>query len=181
VDVGVLAYGEEDIPTLYRETKLPDEANYVRPFVILRAPRRAQGKIRFELIDGQGTRRFVDETPWELKAGETFVYPSTWLPTTRIEDYSGDWTLRVYAAGMLLARHYFEWRDQGGGEFRGLLDGDGEINKALAREINKTRMERVSLDDLLEDQDGIIEFDPEVEAAARRADQLNRQYNRRAH
>jgi hypothetical protein len=42
------------------------------------------------------------------------------------------------------------------------------------------RVERLSLDALLDDQEGgLIESDPEVEAAARRAEQLNREHNRR--
>jgi hypothetical protein len=175
VDLGVLVYGEEDVPTLYRESKLPPDAAYVRPFVVLRSPRRARGKIRFELIDGQGTRRFIDETPWELKAGETFVYPSTWLPTHKIEDFAGDWKLRVFAAGTLLAVHELSWRDPGGGEFRRYLNGDGEISDDLVQELRQVHMDRLSLDDLLEDQDGVIEFDPEVEAAAKRNERLNRQ------
>ncbi len=179
VDLGVLVYGEEDVPTLYRESKLPPDAEYVRPFVVLRSPRRARGKIRFELVDGQGTRRFIDETPWELKAGETFVYPSTWLPAHKIENFDGDWKLRVFAAGTLLAVHELTWRDPGGGEFRRYLNGDGEISDDLVQELRQVRMDKLSLDDLLEDQDGVIEFDPEVEAAARRNERLNRQNTRR--
>jgi len=175
VELGVLVYGEEDVPTLYRESKLPPDAGYVRPFVVLRSPRRARGKIRFELVDGQGTRRFIDETPWELKEGETFVYPSTWLPTHKIEDFDGDWKLRVFAAGTLLAVHELTWRDPGGGEFRRYLNGDGEISDDLVQELRQVHMDRLSLDDLLEDQDGVIEFDPEVEAAAKRNERLNRQ------
>ena len=180
VDLGVLVYAEEKTPTLFRELKLPEDARFVRPFVVLRSPRRARGKIRFELVDGQGTRRFVDETPWELQAGETFVYPETWLPSRNIEQFDGEWKLRVSAAGTLLAEHEFEWRDPGGGEFRTYFNGDGEISDDLLQELGHGRVERLSLDALLDDQEGgLIESDPEVEAAARRAEQLNREHNRR--
>ena len=152
----------------------------MRPFVVLRSPRRARGKIRFELVDGQGTRRFVDETSWELQAGETFVYPETWLPSRNIEQFDGEWKLRVSAAGTLLAEHEFEWRDPGGGEFRTYFNGDGEISDDLLQELGHGRVERLSLDALLDDQEGgLIESDPEVEAAARRAELLNREHNRR--
>ncbi len=177
VDIGVLAYqSREATPTLYRETRLPEEAAYIRPFMLLRSPRRARGKIRFELLDGQGVLRFVDETEWELKAGETFVYPATWLPTDRIEDFGGEWTLRVSAAGTLLAVHEFAWRDSGGGELRRYLTGDGEISDDLLEELSGARVERLSLDELLDDQSGVVvEEDPAAEAAARRAAQGNRQ------
>lgn len=170
VDIGVLAYeSREATPTLYRETRLPEDVAYIRPFMLLRSPRRARGMIRFELVDGQGAVRFVDETEWELKAGETFVYPATWLPTERIEDYSGEWTLRVYAADTLLAVHDFAWWDSGGGELRRYLTGDGEISDDLLEELSGARVERLSLDQLLDEQPGvIIEEDPAADAAARR-------------
>ncbi|MBN2472604.1 MAG: hypothetical protein JXN59_17905 [Anaerolineae bacterium] len=181
VDVGVLAYENRSAtPTLYRETHLPDEAEFIRPFTLLRSPRHARGTIRFELIDGDGNRRFVDESDWELKAGETFVYPPTWLPMRTVDDLGGEWTMRVYAANTLLAAHEFMWRDLGGGEFRQYLTGDGEISENLAEEITSTRLGRLSLDDLLDDQEGgVIELDPEAEAAARRHDEINRQYTNR--
>ncbi len=181
VDVGVLVYEDRSAtPTLYRETRLPDESEFIRPFTLLRSPRHARGTIRFELVDGAGNRRFVDESDWELKAGETFVYPPTWLPMRTVDDLGGEWTMRIYAANMLLAEHEFMWRDLGGGEFRQYLTGDGEISEDLAEEITGARLGRLSLDDLLDDQEGgVIELDPEAEAAARRHEQINRQYNRR--
>jgi len=181
VDIGVLAYeSREATPTLYRETRLPEDAAYIRPFMLLRSPRRARGKIRFELLDGQGALRFVDETEWELKAGETFVYPATWLPADRIEDFGGEWTLRVYAAETLLAAHEFAWWDAGVGDLRRYLTGDGEISDDLLEGLSGTHVERLSLDDLLDDQPGVVvEEDPLAEAAARRAGQLNRRRSRR--
>lgn len=180
VDIGLLAYSGDDAPTLYREMRLPDDSDYVRPFAVLRSPRRAQGKVRFELLDEHGTRRYIDETPWELKRGETFVYPSTWLPMSNVDSIDGAWLLRIYAAGMLLAVHTFEWRDTGGGLFRAYLTGDGEITDDLQREFSEARLGRLSLEDLLEDQEGgLVENDPEAEAAARRAAILNRQQSRR--
>lgn len=181
VDIGVLVYDDaQGTPTLYRETRLPEEAEYLRPFVLLRSPRRAKGTIRFELVDGDGSMRFVDETPWELRAGETFVYPHTWLPMHKIDDLSGEWQLRVSAAGMLLAVHEFMWWDEGGGDFRAYLTGDGEISDDLIDELSGLQGERLSLDALLDDQEGgVIEYDPEAEEAAQRLKRINDQYNRR--
>ncbi|GAB4572817.1 MAG: hypothetical protein Kow0077_13350 [Anaerolineae bacterium] len=176
VDIGILVYEDrESTPTLYRETRLPDEAEYIRPFMLLRSPRRAHGTLRFELYDGDGECRYVDETKWTLKAGETFVYPDTWLPMRTIEDVGGEWTLRIYAADILLAVHEFMWPNYGGGEFRQLLTGDGELSDDLAQELSRERLERLSLDDLLDDQPGgIIEVDPEAEAAEHLNQMLNR-------
>jgi hypothetical protein len=181
VDIGVLAYESENkTPSLYRETRLPERTAFVRPFALLRSPSRARGTIRFELVDGSGDTCFVDETKWELKQGETFVYPDTWLPADRIIDTVGDWQLRIYAAGMLLAIHEFTWWDEGGGDFRAYLTGDGEISDDLVEDLSSARLGRLSLDDLLDDQEGgLIETDPEAEAAARRNAMINRQHNRR--
>ncbi len=180
VDVGLLAYSGDDDPTLYRETHLPDDSDFVRPFAVLRCPRRAQGKVRFELVDEHGIRRYIDETPWELKKGETFIYPETWLPMRNVDTIDGAWKLRIYAAGMLLASHTFEWRDTGGGLFRAYLTGDGEITDDLQQELSRARLGRLSLEDLLEDQEGgLVESDEDAEAAARRAAILNRQQSRR--
>lgn len=181
VDIGILVYENEyDTPHLYRETRLPEEVEFVRPFTVLRSPQRARGKIRFELVDGMGTRRFIDETPWELKKGETFVYPDTWLPLENVDDIDGDWKFRIYAAGMLLAEHDFLWHDIGGGDFRGFIDGDGEISDELIDGLSGTNLGRLSLEDLLDEQEGgLIEFDEEAAAADRRNAMINRQQNRR--
>ena len=127
VDVGILAYENQgETPALFRESRLPDEAEYIRPFIVMRSPRHARGTIRFELVDGDGDLMFVDETPWELKEGDTFIYPSTWLPMRRVADIGGEWQLRISAAGTMLAVHEFMWRNEGGGTFRAYLNGDGE-------------------------------------------------------
>lgn len=181
VDVGILVYEDRNAtPTLYREARLPEEAEYIRPFMLLRSPRHARGAIRFELYDGDGEKRFENDHDWELKAGETFVYPSTWLPMHSIDDIGGEWTMRVYAANTLLAVHDFMWPDSGGGEFRQYLNGDGEISEDLAEELSSARLGRLSLEALLDDQEGgLIELDPEAEAAARRNEMINRQHRQR--
>jgi hypothetical protein len=181
VDVGILAYENQgETPALFRESRLPDEAEYIRPFIVMRSPRHARGTIRFELVDGDGDLMFVDETPWELKEGDTFIYPSTWLPMRRVADIGGEWQLRISAAGTMLAVHEFMWRNEGGGAFRAYLNGDGEISEDLVEELSGTNVGRLSLDELLDDQEGgLMEIDPEVEAASRKNQMINRQYNRR--
>lgn len=180
VDLGLLAYdsnGRE--PTTFREERLPDDAGYVRPFAVFRSPRRARGKIRFEMLDGGGVRRFIDVSEWTLNSGDTFVYAQSWLPVRNLQSLDGAWTLRLYGADTLLAEHEFRWRDPGGGELRAALTGDGEIKGDPLQEIRERRR-RLSLDDLLEDQEGgLIESDPEIEAAAREMERLNRQRARR--
>ncbi len=180
-DIGMLAYPSSDsTPTLFREANLPGDAAYIRPFTLLRSPQRARGKIRFEVLDEDGVRRFVDEQIYDLSAGETFVYPDTWLPVRNLESLEGSWTLAIYAANVLLAEHVFVWQDVGGGAFRTYLTGDGEISDKLIDELSGTRLERLSLQDLLEDLDGtVVRSDPEAEAAARRNEQINRQHTTR--
>ncbi len=180
LDMGLLVYSGEGNPTPYRDTPPPDDADYVRPFVVLRSPRRAQGKIRFEIVDAGGTRRFIDESDCELQRGETFLSPRTWLPLRNVDSLGGQWELRVYGAGVLLATHTFRWRDTGGGEFRRYLNDDGEIKDELVEELSHARLEPVSLDELLdEDEDDLLEDLPTIEAEARRARQANRRQRRR--
>lgn len=153
VDVGLLVYQGGE-PTVYREARLPMEAEHVRPFAVLRSPRRARGKVRFELRDAGGTRRFIDETVSELQPGDNFLYPETWLPLRNVDAPGGEWELRVYGAGVLLAAHAFRWQDAGGGAFRAYLTEEGELTEELRQELARARLERLSLDELLEEQDG---------------------------
>ncbi len=180
VDVGLLAYDSNSRePAVFREERIPDDAGYVRPFAVFRSPRRARGKIRFEMLDGSGVRRFIDVSEWTLNSGDTFVYAQSWLPVRNLQSLDGTWTLRLYGAGTLLAEHEFRWRNPGGGELRADLTGDGEIKGDPLQEIRE-RHRRLSLDDLLEDQEGgLVESDPEIEAAAREMERLNRQRARR--
>ncbi len=161
VDVGLLVYRNGE-PSVYREARLPVEAEHVRPFVVLRSPRRARGRLRFELCDSWGTRRFIDETVSELQPGENFLYAETWLPLRNVDAPDGEWELRVYGAGVLLAAHAFRWQDAGGGAFRAYLTEEGELTEELRQELARARLERLSLDELLEEQDGGL---PDLEAA----------------
>lgn len=181
VDTGMLVYDRAaNDPMVYREGRVPDDSGYVRPFAVLRTPRHAKGKVRFEMVDANGTRRFIDESEWELREGETFIYPETWLPLHNIADFDGRWKLRIFAAGVLLGVHSFRWRNTGGGAMRAMLDGDGEIQDDLRGDLSRKRLQRLSLEELLSDQEGgAIESDPEVEAALRQAAQQHRQRGRR--
>ena len=57
VDIGVLTTKEEGEPQIYRTWSLPDDIDYIQPFVQLRVPTEANGEIRFEIIDGRRRRR----------------------------------------------------------------------------------------------------------------------------
>ncbi|MEO0596629.1 MAG: hypothetical protein AAF126_10995, partial [Chloroflexota bacterium] len=61
VDIGVMAFKEGGEPTVFRTWSLPDDVDYIQPFVQLRLPSKAQGNIKFELLDANGNAVFVRE------------------------------------------------------------------------------------------------------------------------
>jgi hypothetical protein len=153
VDIGVMAFKEDGEPTVYRTWTLPDDVDYVQPFVQLRLPSKANGRIKFEVIDAAGKVVFSHEDNHKLERGRNFVSPAARLPIHDSHNLDGRWGLRVSADGMLLAEHRFEFSEATNSAIRRHIGEDGEINTELRAVMAESRLPKMSLDDLLAYQD----------------------------
>ncbi len=150
VDIGVLAHRGDEPPRLYRTRDVPNDVDYVQPYIQLRIPSRAKGTITFELQDDHGELVFYREEEHKLEQGLNLIVPGRRLPVHDALDMDeGEWTLRVSAEGSLLAVHGFGWREETESIVTGHLTDDGEISTELRAAMAETRLESMSLDDLL--------------------------------
>lgn len=153
VDLGVIAFGEAGTPTVYRTWSIPENAKSVQPFVTLRLPTSATGRIRFELVDDQGRIIFMNEQDQQLKAGRNFIVPPARLPISDEMTLDGKWQLRISADGVLLATHRFEFTEPATARIRQSLGEDGEIRTDARLMMDESNAPKMSLDDLLSYQE----------------------------
>lgn len=152
-DIGVIAFKGDDERALYRTRPVLDDVDYIQPFVELRLPSKAEGRIRFELVDSDGQVLLVAEDRHQLERGRNLVTPTRRLPIHDAQAMYGPWEMRVSADGVLLAVHEFKWEESTSKVVRRNLSEDGEINSALRVALDDSRLERLSLDDLLAEQE----------------------------
>lgn len=153
VDIGLMVFRARQTPELYRTRPIPDDVDYIQPFVVLDLPTGAVGRVRFELIDAGGQILFIHEDMHDLEAGRTLISPPARLPVHDAHDLGGAWTLRVFTDNLLLATHYFFWEVQGIRDLRRHLRDDGELGPEIRVMMATTRLQRMSLDELLSSQD----------------------------
>lgn len=152
VDVGMIAYKGGEEKQLYRTWSVPDDVDYVQPFVQLRLPSKAQGSVEFEIVDGAGHTVFKREDTHNLERGRQLIMPKTRLPIHDQREIDGNWQLRVSADGVLLAVHRFEFMESSNSAIRQHIGEDGELNSELRAVMAENRMSKMSLDDLLDYQ-----------------------------
>lgn len=152
VDVGVLAYKDDQPPALYRTRPVLDDADSIQPFVQLRLATRATGKIRFEVTDADGQTVFVHEDFHNLQAGLNLISPSARLRLHPGHAMHRRWQMRVSADGILIAQHAFEWAENPDKVIRRHVQVDGELSPEIRKLLEDSPAERVSLDDLLAEQ-----------------------------
>jgi hypothetical protein len=153
VDVGVMAFKDTDEPTVFRTWSLPDDVDYIQPFVQLRLPSKASGRIKFEVVDASGKSVFIHEDVHNLERGRNFVMPAARLPIHDETDFNGQWGLKISADGVLLADHRFEFSEATNAAIRRHIGEDGEINTELRAVMAESRLPKMSLDELLQYQD----------------------------
>jgi hypothetical protein len=113
LDIGLIALESSDEGMHMRRTSSPSlDDDALRPFVTLHvqptaAERRAL--VRFELRDGQGKSRYVHELRPYLRAGDMNLLADHQLPLRENPDalQAGDWDLRLFIDGRLMADHVF--------------------------------------------------------------------------
>ncbi|MCY3831888.1 MAG: hypothetical protein OXG85_02655 [Chloroflexi bacterium] len=149
VDIGLLTTKEATEPQIYRTWSLPDDIDYIQPFVQLRVPTEANGNIRFEIIDAVGDAVYIHEDSFKLTRGRNFLTPNTRMPLHDQMELDGKWSLRVIADGVTIADHRFEYAEATGANIRRHIGEDGEINTEMRAVMAENRVPKMSLDDLL--------------------------------
>ncbi|MBZ0296408.1 MAG: hypothetical protein K8L99_27855 [Anaerolineae bacterium] len=152
-DIGLMSFKDEAEPTIHRMQPVPDDVDYIQPFVQVRVPTRAVGLIRFEIIDSDGQVLFIHEDRHQLERGRNLISPGSRLPIHDAHALYNDWELRVNADGILLASHHFNWEENASRVIRRHLSEDGEISSELRAAMAENRLQRMSLDDLLSTQE----------------------------
>ncbi len=163
-DIGVMAFSGDQEPTIYRTRPVPDDVDYIQPFVQLRLPTRAHGRIRFEIVDSDNQVLFVHEEDHDFQRGRNLITPAARLPIHDAHAMQKGWQLRISADGMVIAEHDFQWQESTSRVIRRQLSEDGEINNEVRAMMAENRLQKLSLDELLADQD---EESDEDEAAPR--------------
>lgn len=154
LDIGVLTYKDAEPPQLYRMDEIPDDVDYIQPFVELELPSAVTGRVRFEIIDGSGQPVFIEENAHRFHAGAQPIVAQTRLPIHDAHDFDEEWHLKVYAENVLLADHHFAWNNAVNvSPILQHIQEDGEISAELREVLAQTRLERMSIDELLDFQD----------------------------
>lgn len=149
VDVGVMAFKSDQDPVVYRTRPIPDDIDYAQPFVQLRLPTKATGRIRFEILDSDGQVLFIHEDYYQLERGRNLITPAARLPIHDAQAMNAKWRLRISADGVMLAAHTFDWQETNFNRVRRHLSEDGEISQELRVAMSENRLQRMSLDELL--------------------------------
>lgn len=157
VDIGVLTYHGSDEPRIVRDWEVPDDVDYIQPFVQLRLPQPAEGEVRFEIVDAQGKTLYVHTEEHLFERGRNLIVPTTRLPIHDEQAISQHWELRISVGNILLARHRIEWEDTSNpnvqNRLRRHIGADGELSSELRAVLAENRLQTMSLDDLLSDQE----------------------------
>ncbi|MEP7291158.1 MAG: hypothetical protein ABI835_05215 [Chloroflexota bacterium] len=162
IDIGVMAFSGADEPVIYRTRQVPDNVDYLQPFVQLRLPTRAKGRVRFELLDSEGQVRFVHEQDYDFERGRNLITPAARLPIHDARALDGEWRLQIRADGVLIADHHFEWEESTSKVIRRHLKEDGELSGEVRAMMAESRLQRMSLDELLSEQEAAPQTAPEA-------------------
>ena len=149
VDIGMMAFRGQEPPTVFRTWSLPDDIDYVQPFVQLRLPEKAVGRVKFEVMDINGRVLFTKEEAHNLERGRNFITPAARLPVHDETNLDGRWQMRVSADDVVLAVHEFQFSEATSADISRHIGEDGEINTELRAVMAENQLPKMSLDDLL--------------------------------
>lgn len=153
IDIGVMTFSADQDPAIYRTKPVLDDVDYIQPFVQLRLPTKAVGRIRFEILDSDGQVLFIHEDNHQLQRGRNLVTPTARLPIHDAHNMNGDWQVRISADGVLLAVHHFGWQESTTKVIRRHIREDGEMSNEVRAMMAESRLQRLSLDELLAEQE----------------------------
>jgi hypothetical protein len=113
MDIGLIATAMSDEGMVMRRTdEISKDDQGARPFVVLKVSPSAadrRGRLRFEMMDHTGSEQYIHEMDVFLRDGEMNILADHHLPlenNSRIEGM-GQWDLRVFLDGELMAMHGF--------------------------------------------------------------------------
>lgn len=153
VDLGLIVFRGDESPTLQRTTAIDDDVDYIQPFVQLRVPVKAMGKIKFEIYDNTRQPVFIHEDRHQLERGRNLIIPSTRLPIHDQQEMDGRWEMRITADNIIIARHAFQWQGSEDAGFHQHVGEDGELSSELRAVLAENQGQSMSLDELLAYQD----------------------------
>ncbi len=153
VDIGMMVFKDNEEPVVHRTLPVPDDVDYIQPYAQLRLPTRASGRVRFEVYDSAGELIFAHEDDHNLKRGRNLISPAARLPIHDERELDDNWTVRVKADGVLLAEHDFGFVEAADESIRKHIGEDGEITTELRAAMAESRLEKMSLDELLSFQE----------------------------
>ncbi len=153
VDIGVMAFSADKEPVIHRNVPIVDDVDFIQPFVQLRLPTKAIGRIRFEMIDADGDTVFAHENNQQLQKGLNLISPNARLPIHDQRATANDWLLRVTADGVTIAEHRFSWQESASKAMRRHINADGELSNEIRVMMAENRLGKMSLDDLLSEQE----------------------------
>jgi hypothetical protein len=154
VDIGVMAFKGDNDPIVCRTRPVENDFDYIQPFVQLRLPKKAVGRVKFEILDSDGQILFVHEDNYQLERGRNLVMPAARLPIHDAQAMHRRWGMRVSADGVRLAEHAFRWVESESRRMRRHIQEDGEISTELRAALAENRLQNMSLDELLAPQAG---------------------------
>ncbi len=152
IDIGVMTFSADQEPTIYRTKPVLDDVDYIQPFVQLRLPTRAVGRVRFEILDSDDQVLFIHEDNHQLQRGRNLVTPAARLPIHDAHNFHGEWQMRISADGVLLAVHHFGWQESTTKVIRRHIREDGEVSNEMRAMMAESRLQTLSLDELLAEQ-----------------------------
>ena len=113
LDIGLItSQSETDGMTMRRTRDVSMDEDGVRPFIQVHVDSRNADRpvrVRFEMIDPNGTQQYVHEMRTFLRDGEMNLLADHHLPLANNDRISttGDYDMRVYLDGLLIGAHTF--------------------------------------------------------------------------
>lgn len=152
-DIGLLGYRNPTKPKLIRLQPVISDTQFIRPFVQLYANRPLEGTLRLEIRDDQQALLYLDSGFYRLRR-HVRIIPKTWLPLRdhrlRLE---GEWWIMLWFRDEPLAAHPFGWERLADSALLAQLRTDGEISDELRQDVQRGRFRKMSLSELLADQE----------------------------
>lgn len=152
-DVGLLAYRDRSTSRIVRSTPVVTDTRYLRPFAEISARQRTRAQVTMALLDSNGQPMFVDKNTYVLHRKPTHLVTKTWLPLENLAHTGGNWSIVIDVNDTPLAIHRFGWVGLADNEIVEHLGNDGELSPELREAVKTGKFRRMSLDELLSDQE----------------------------